>query len=242
MAVLFGLLALCAAASLGCGSADMSPTTPSSLQPSLPPTTGIVQGLVRDFDTNAPIAGATVLIGPTFGDARSPMTTTDSMGFYRFELAPRDFNVTAFRGQPTPGGRGINLDYLSSIVSNQRVGAGDVVTVGLTLKTRLLSTSWTLTGILVDRFSHPIATAAVYVHDPADNLYRLINQPDANLYGTATTDQGGHFTITSRSRVEIPTVRVSAYWGTITGPVAEKDVPCCGGDVFLASPLLPENR
>jgi len=235
------LFALCAA-SFGCGSADTSPTTPSpSPRPSPPPITGSLQGVVRDFDTNAPIARATVEIGPTFGDARIPMTTTDANGAYRIELTPREFYVSAFRGDPTPGGRGFDFDYLPATVYDQRVGAGDTVTVDLSLKTRLLSTSWTLTGLLVDRFSHPIATAKIYVHDPADNLY-LTGQPDAKLYGGATTDQTGHFTMTSRSRVEIPTIRVSAYWGTITGPVAEKDVPCCTGDVFLASPLLPENR
>jgi hypothetical protein len=204
------------------------------------PTTGIVRGIVRDFDTNSPIAGATVDIGG-IGIDRLPTMTTDANGMYRFELSPREFSASAFRGEPVPGGRGYIFDYLPASVTDQRLDAGDTLTIDFALKTRLLTTSWTVTGVLVDRFSHPIADARVYVHDPADALY-LGNAPDASLYGGATTDVNGRFTMTSRSRVEIPTIRISAYWGNITGPVAEKDIPCCTGDVFLASPRLPENK
>lgn len=233
---------VCALWLAGCGSDD-SPTvvTPSPAPPTAPaPTTGIVRGTVRDFDTNSTIASATVEIGG-IGIDRLPTTTADANGAYRFELSPRQFSILAFRGEPVPGGRGYIFDYLPALVSDQRLDAGDTLTIDFALKTRLLSTSWTVTGVLVDRFSHPVADAKVYVHDPADYLY-LGNAPDARLYGGATTDLNGRFTVTSGSRVEILTIRISAYWGWITPPVAEKDIPCCSGDVLLASPLLPENH
>ena len=167
-------------------------------------------------------------------------TTTDAKGGYRFELTPRQFSITAFRGDPVPGGRGYEFDYLPVSLTGQQIGAGDTLAIDFALKTRLLSTAWTVTGLLVDRFSRPIADALIWVHDPA-SAYPT-NRPNLGDYGSARTDKTGHFTITSRARVEIATIRISAYWGTVTPPVAEKDIPCCGGDVFLASPLVPENH
>jgi hypothetical protein len=235
---LFLVFALCA----GCGSSNPSATAPSSAQPTPtpPPTTGIVQGTLRDFDTNAPIAAAIVEVGGV--GTVGATTTTDAKGGYRFELTPRQFSITAFRGDPVPGGRGYEFDYLPASLTGQQISAGDTLAIDFALKTRLLSTAWTVTGLLVDRFAHPIADARIYVHDPVDSTGYLSNRPDLGLYGTATADKTGRFTVTSRVRVEIPTIRISAYWGTVTPPVAEKDIPCCGGDVFLASPLVPENH
>ena len=205
--------ALCAVMSLltACGAAD-APTVPSSTVVTPPtPTTGILQGIVKNA-THCAVRGGCVLEGPlsgaevvvTEGPGAGRSVTTGSDGAYRFELPAGPFRL-----------RWSKSSFETRDGNPGMVVAGSTTTVdAVTL--RLLSdlpiAEWSISGIVRDGVGNPVARAWVTAGDIL------------STYADATTDAAGRYRIAS-TRQHPDTFEVKA---SIPGYIEQYTIVTCG--------------
>ena len=178
---------LCVATTLlgACGASE-TPAAPSSA--ALPAaTTGTVQGVVKHeaysshgYFPEGPVVGAQVLVTDGPGAGQSVTTTAD--GAYRFELPTGAFRVR-WSGQAQ--------GFETRDSDPGTVTAGATTTLDAVILRRQSSvpiSEWSISGTVSDSVGNPIAAASIVVED-----FEL-------LYGTTSTDTGGHFRFASTHR------------------------------------------
>lgn len=184
-----------------------TPTVPSSAVTPRPPTTGIVQGIVKGDPfpgrvPEAPLSGAQVVVteGPGVGQS----VTTGSDGAYRFELPAGPFRLrwsaSSFETRDSNPGTAV---------------AGSTTTVDavtLRLLSNLPIAEWSISGIVRDGGGHPVAGVWVKAEDAL------------TTYADATSDAAGRYRLVSTRR-HADTFYVNA---SIPGYVSQFTTVTCG--------------
>jgi hypothetical protein len=164
------------------------------------PTTGTLQGTVRDASTTNPISGATVTI------AGGGSTTTDGSGFYQFtNVAQGTYDVTASAaGYNSSTSNGVTVTAGNTTTQNFALTP---VTSGGTIHVGALSGSSTV------RRNNWSATVVITVHDsshsPVPNVTVTGDWTGASFNGgsnTCVTDGSGQCSVATGNMKNDPSV------------------------------------
>lgn len=156
---------------------------------------GTIEGRVLKKSDKSPIAGATVELGTVLGGTYDTVVT-DADGSYRFETVPPGMGGDEGPGAGV-GGVAVRATAPGYAIATRdlRVRSGQART-GIDL---LLDDGCSVTGIVTDNQSQPIAGARVYYNDTdflrGGEMVAGIDIPERSV--STTTDDSGRFSLAS---------------------------------------------
>ncbi|MCB9894316.1 MAG: carboxypeptidase regulatory-like domain-containing protein [Planctomycetes bacterium] len=156
---------------------------------------GIIEGRVLKKSDKTPIVGATVDLGTVLGGSYDS-TVTDADGKYRFESVPPGMGGNQGPGAGV-GGVAVRATAPGFAIASRdlRVQSGQTRS-GIDL---LLDDGCSVTGIVTDNKSNPIAGARVYFNDNQflQGAELVVGIKIAERAVSTTTDEQGRFTLAS---------------------------------------------
>lgn len=166
------------------------------LRPFILTEAGGIEGRVLNKSDNGPVVGATVELSTILGGSIE-ITTTDEKGAFKFATVPP--SMGGGRGGPGPAG-GISGVVLRATSPGFGMGTRNVsVRSGQTKKNQdiILDTGCSVSGLVIDDKSQPIAGAKVYYNEngilAGAEMVVGVGTPDRAI--STTTDDQGRFTL-----------------------------------------------